>query len=60
MHAALTGDVYESDSMNFATRRIAAPEAAARHIDLLDDVSQLTAAWNSPQREPAVQGSGAE
>ena len=60
MHAALTGDVYESDSMNFDTRRIAAPEAAARHIELLDDVRQLTAAWNTAQREPAVQGSGAE
>jgi membrane-anchored protein YejM (alkaline phosphatase superfamily) len=60
MHAALTGAVYESDSMDFLTRRMASREAAARHIELLTDVRQLTVAWNTPRREPAARKSGTE
>lgn len=59
MHAALTGDVYESSSMDFLARRLAPPEAAARHLGMLMDVRQLTVAWNSPQREPAAREDGA-
>jgi membrane-anchored protein YejM (alkaline phosphatase superfamily) len=54
MHAALTGNVYESSSMDFLSRRLASPEAAARHIGMLTDVRQLTLAWNMPRREPAA------
>jgi hypothetical protein len=60
MHAALTGAVYESDSMDFAAHRIVAPEAAARHIQLLTDVRHLTMSWNASQRAPAARGNGAE
>ena len=60
MHAGLTGAVYESDSMDFLARRMASPEAAARHIELLTDVRQLTVAWNTPRREPAARNSGTE
>jgi hypothetical protein len=53
MHAALTGAVYESDSMDFLTRRSAPPEAAARDVELRTDVRQLTVAWNAAQRAQA-------
>ena len=60
MHAGLTGAVYESDSMDFLARRMASPEAAARHIELLTDVRQLTVAWNTPRREPGARKGGTE
>jgi len=60
MHAALTGDVYESSSMDFLARRLASPEAAARHIGMLTDQRQLTLAWNTPRRRPAPADSGAD
>lgn len=60
MHAALTGAVYESSSMDFQARRMASPQAAARHIEMLTDVRELTVAWNTPQRAPVAQSGGAE
>jgi membrane-anchored protein YejM (alkaline phosphatase superfamily) len=60
MHAALTGDVYESSSMDFLARRLASPEAAARHIRMLAEMRQLTLAWNTPRREAAAHTSGTD
>jgi hypothetical protein len=60
MHAALTGNVYESSSMDFLARRLASPEASARHIGMLTDHRQLTLAWNTPRRTPAPASSGSD
>jgi membrane-anchored protein YejM (alkaline phosphatase superfamily) len=60
MHAALTGNVYESSSMDFLAHRLASPEASARHIAMLTDQRQLTVAWNTPRRTPAPANSGSD
>lgn len=60
MHAALTGNVYESSSMDFLAHRLASPEASARHIAMLTHQRQLTVAWNTPRRTPAPANSGSD